>query len=94
MIDGRDLNKLTCIHRKHFDDIGLANEGTVVTIYYKYNDFNKIIVLEDYSIQFIVDGKLGNNVADKEDFIPNEIYEYLFKTTYKELHDHILTQIK
>ena len=48
----------------------------------------------DYSIQFMIDGKPGKNVANQESAIPDPLYSYLFKTTYKELHDNVLTQIK
>ena len=63
-----------------------------VSIYYKYT--SNVLQIFDYSIQFIIDGKPGINVANQESAIPDPLYSYLFKTTYKELHDNILTQIK
>ena len=92
MIKGDDLKNLTCIHRKHFIDVGLPKEGTVVSIYYKYD--NKMLQILDYSIQFIVNSIPGANVADQQDIVPDQLYRYLFKNTYKELHNYILTQIK
>ena len=92
MINGKDLKNLICIHRKHFIDIGLPKEGTVVSIYYKYD--NEMLQILDYSIQFIVNSIPGANVADQQDIVPDPLYQYLFKNTYRELHNHILTQIK
>ncbi len=92
MINGEDLENLICIHRKHFTDFGLPEDGTLVSIYYKYN--SNVLQIFDYSIQFIIDGKPGINVANQESTIPDPLYSYLFKNTYKELHDNVLTQIK
>jgi len=94
MINGDDLKGLTCIHRKHFSDIGLPKEGTLVSIYYKYDkEYNQLHV-NDYSIQFVVDGKPGINVADNNNIVSDHVYRYLFKTTYMELLKYVLTQIK
>jgi len=92
MINKEDLENLICIHRKHFTDFGLPEEGTIVSIYYKYN--SDTLQIFDYSIQFMVDGKPGINVAHQQSTIPDPLYSYLFKVTYKELHDNVLTQIK
>tara|TARA_R110001606_G_scaffold359662_1_gene511555 strand:+ start:154 stop:435 length:282 start_codon:yes stop_codon:yes gene_type:complete len=92
MINGEDLEDLICIHRKHFTDFGLPEDGTIVSIYYKYT--SNVLQIFDYSIQFIIDGKPGINVANQESAIPDPLYSYLFKITYKELHDNVLTQIK
>lgn len=94
MIRGDDLKDMVCIHRKHFDNIGLPKEGSIVSIYYRYdNDLNQISI-DDYSIQFVVDGKPGINVADKQSIVVDEVYRYLFKTTYVELLKHVIAKIK
>tara|TARA_R110002167_G_scaffold72710_1_gene204203 strand:+ start:1183 stop:1461 length:279 start_codon:yes stop_codon:yes gene_type:complete len=92
MINKEDLENLICIHRKHFTDFGLPGEGTIVSIYYKYN--SDTLQIFDYSIQFMVDGKPGINVAYQQSIVPDPLYSYLFKATYKELHDNVLTKIK
>ena len=94
MINGSDLENMTCIHRKHFSDIGLPKEGTIVRIYYKYDKSYNQLLINDYSIQLVVDGRVGNNVADKNNIISSEVYDFFFKTTYMELLKHVLTQIK
>ena len=42
----------------------------------------------------MVDGKPGINVAYQQSIVPDPLYSYLFKATYKELHDNVLTKIK
>tara|TARA_S200002703_G_scaffold141348_1_gene133152 strand:- start:7789 stop:8073 length:285 start_codon:yes stop_codon:yes gene_type:complete len=94
MIDGSELKNMTCIHRKHFSDIGLPTEGTIVSIYYKYDKNYNQLYVNDYSIQLVVNGIIGGNVADKDNIISSEVYEFFFKTTYMELLKNVLTQIK
>lgn len=94
MIDGCDLEDMVCIHRKHFTDIGYPKEGTIVSIYYKYNKQYNQLQVNDYSIQFVVDGRPGINVANDNSIVSDNVYQYLFKTTYMELLKYILTQIK
>jgi len=95
MIKGDDLKNLTCIHRKHFSDIGCkSKEGTLVSIYYKYDKQHNQLFVNDYSIQFVIDGKPGINVADNNSIVSDDVYRYLFKTTYTELLKYVLTQIK
>ena len=94
MISSNDLKDLICIHRKHFTNVGIPDEGTMVSIYYKYNSEKTKLNIFDYSIQFIVNNKPGINVANQPSIVPNELYDYFFKKTYEELHDYVLTQIK
>ncbi len=94
MIDGRHLKDITCIHGKHFTNTSLPEEGTIVNIYYKYNHKYNQLEIKDYSIQLVVDGKVGCNVANKDNIISDDVYEFLFKTTYMELLKQVLTQIK
>jgi len=94
MINADDIDGLTCIHRKHFEDIGLPKEGTIVSIYYKYSKEYKQLYVDDYSIQFVINGMPGVNVADNKNIVSDDVYRYLFKTTYLELLKYVLTQIK
>lgn len=94
MISNKDLKDLICIHRKHFIDVGIPDEGTVVSIYYKYDNKELKLKIFDYSIQFIVNNTPGINVANQPSIISDELYKYFFKKTYKELHEYVLTQIK
>lgn len=85
-----DIKDMTFIHRKVFDDPGCPDTGTAVHIYYKYDQKKNILLVEDYSIHFIMDGVLGDNVADDEDKIDDDLYRHLFKTTYQELVNHVI----
>lgn len=80
-----DYKDLVCIHRKLFEDPGVAGSGTLVHIYYTYDHKHHTLLVEDYSIHFIIDGVVGSNVADKKDVIDDDLYQHLFKTTYQEL---------
>ncbi len=88
------LDDMTFIHRKVFSDPGMANAGTLVHIYYKYNEEKNNILVEDYSIHFIIDGVVGANVADKEDLISDDLYKLLFKKAYQELLDYVILKKK
>jgi|TARA_R110001592_G_scaffold250497_2_gene513126 hypothetical protein len=94
MIDGRYLKNMTCVHSKHFNSVGLPEEGTIVNIYYKYDQEYNQLLIDDYSIQLVVDGIIGCNVANKNNLISDYVYEFFFKTTYMELLKYVLTQIK
>ena len=85
-----DYTKITCIHRKVFEDPGMTGNGTQVQIYYRFcHDLNSIQI-EDYSIQLIIDGVAGLNVADDSDLIDDEMYQHMFKEAYHELVDHVI----
>ena len=88
------LDDMTFIHRKVFDDPGMVNAGTLVQIYYKYNEEKNNILVEDYSIHFIIDGVVGANVADKEALISDDLYKLLFKKSYQELIDYVILKKK
>jgi len=93
MISNKDLKGLICIHRKFFD-VGLPDEGTIVSIYYNYNSEKAQLKIHDYTIQFIVNKTPGINVADQQSIIPDNLYYYFFKATFKELSEYVLIQIK
>lgn len=88
------VDDMTFIHRKVFEDPGMANSGTLVHIYYKYNENDYNISVEDYSIHFIIDGVVGANVADKHDLISDDLYNLLFKKAYQELLDYVILRKK
>ena len=88
------MTDMTFLHRKVFDDPGMSNAGTLVQIYYKYNQENNNLLVEDYSIHFIIDGVVGANVADKEALISDDLYKLLFKKTYQELLDYVILKKK
>lgn len=90
----KEIADMTFIHRKVFNDPGMANSGTLVHIYYKYIEENNNILVEDYSIHFIINGVVGANVADKEDLISDDLYRMLFKKTYQELVDYVILKKK
>jgi len=85
-----DYSDVTCLHRKLFDDPGVAGSGTVVHIYYRYDHKNNQIHVEDYSIHFKIGGVIGSNVADKSDIIDDDLYQHLFKTAYQELVKQVI----
>lgn len=89
-----EIDDMTFIHRKVFKDPGMAKSGTLVHIYYKYNEEKNNILVEDYSIHFIIDGVVGANVADKEDLISDDLYQMLFKKAYQELLDYVILKKK
>ena len=89
-----EIDDMTFIHRKVFKDPGMAKSGTLVHIYYKYNEEKNNILVEDYSIHFIIDGAVGANVADKEDLISDDLYRMLFKKAYQELLDYVILKKK
>ena len=89
-----EVDDMTFIHRKVFKDPGMAKSGTLVHIYYKYNEEKNNILVEDYSIHFIIDGVVGANVADKEDLIGDDLYQMLFKKAYRELLDYVILKKK
>lgn len=85
-----DYPDMTCIHRKVFEDIGMAGNGAQVQIYYKFNHDQNNILVEDYSIQLIIDGVVGLNVADNTDLIADSAYQFMFKAAYQELIDNVI----
>lgn len=85
-----DIKDMTFIHRKVFDDPACPDTGTAVHIFYKYFREENTILVEDYSIHFIMDGEMGANVADDTDKIDDDLYRHLFKSTYQELINHII----
>jgi len=89
-----EVDDMTFIHRKVFNDPGMTNSGTLVHIYYKYNEEKSNILVEDYSIHFIIDGVVGANVADKDDLISDDLYQLLFKKAYQELLDYVILKKK
>ena len=88
------LEDMTFIHRKVFDDSGMADSGTLVQIYYKYDTKNLNILVEDYSIHFIIDGVVGANIADEKDLVSDDLYRLLFKKAYHELLDYVILKKK
>ena len=89
-----EVDDMTFIHRKVFNDPGTSDSGTLVQIYYKYNEEKMNILVEDYSIHFIIDGVVGANVADKHDLISDDLYQMLFKKAYQELLDYVILKKK
>ena len=89
-----DVDNMTFIHRKVFSDPGMADTGTLVQIYYKYKPKYNNILVDDYSIHFIIGGEVGTNVADKEDLISDDLYQTLFKSAYRELLDYVILKKK
>jgi len=88
------LEDMTFIHRKVFEDSGMADSGTLVQIYYKYDTKNLNILVEDYSIHFIIDGVVGANIADEKDLVSDDLYRLLFKKAYHELLDYVILKKK
>jgi len=88
------LDNMTFIHRKVFNDPGMHDSGTLVQIYYKYNEEKKNILVEDYSIHFIIEGSVGANVADQHDLVSDDLYRMLFKKAYHELLDYVILKKK
>ena len=88
------LDDMTFIHRKVYYDPGVTDSGTLVQIYYKYNEEKKNILVEDYSIHFIIEGVVGVNVADQHDLVSDDLYRMLFKTAYHELLDYVILKKK
>ena len=88
------LDDMTFIHRKVFNDPGMHDDGTLVQIYYKYNEEKKNILVADYSIHFIIEGVVGANVADEHDLVSDDLYRALFKTAYHELLDYVILKKK
>lgn len=88
------LDDMTFIHRKVFEDSGMVDSGTLVQIYYKYDTKNLNILVEDYSIHFIIDGVVGANIADEKDLVSDDLYRLLFKKTYHELLDYVILKKK
>jgi hypothetical protein len=88
------LDDMTFIHRKVFEDSGMADSGTLVQIYYKYDTKNLNILVEDYSIHFIIDGVVGANIADEKDLVSDDLYRLLFKKAYHELLDYVILKKK
>lgn len=90
-----DCSDMTFIHRKVFEDKFVpGGGGTLVHIYYKYNEKENNLLVEDYSIHFIIDGKIGANVADDKEAIDDELYRFLFKAAYQELLDYVILKKK
>jgi len=88
------FDDMTFIHRKVFDDSGMSDSGTLVQIYYKYDTKNLNILVEDYSIHFIIDGVVGANIADDTDLVSDELYRLMFKSAYHELIDYVILNKK
>ncbi len=89
-MNANDYTDITCIHRKVFEDPGMVGNGAQVQIYYKFNHDQNNILVEDYSIQLIIDGVVGLNVANDSDVIDDEMYQHMFKEAYHELVDHVI----
>jgi|TARA_R110000772_G_scaffold51939_3_gene119210 hypothetical protein len=85
-----DYSDLICIHRKVFNCAGTAGNGIQVQIYYKFNHEQNNILVEDYSIQFIINGVAGLNVADDPDLIDDDMYQQMFKAVYYELINNVI----
>jgi len=85
-----DFTDMICIHRKVFKDIGMVGNGAQVQIYYKFNHDQSNILVEDYSIQLIINGVVGLNVADNTDLIADSAYQFMFKAAYQELIDNVI----
>ena len=90
MMEANDYTDLICIHRKVFEDPGMAGNGLQVQIYYKYNHDQRHILVEDYSIQIIINGVVGLNVADDPNIIHDDMYQQMFKEAYHELINKVI----
>ena len=85
-----DYTDMICIHRKVFEDSDMPGNGAQVQIYYKFNHEQNNILVEDYSVQLIIDGVVGLNVADNQNLIDDNMYQHMFKEAYHELIDNVI----
>ena len=85
-----DYADMTCIHRKVFTYPDMEDEGVLVQIYYKFNHAQNNILVADYSVHIIINGRVGANVADDPDMIDDDTYQQMFKAAYYELINNVI----
>ena len=87
-----EIADTTLMHRKVFDDPGMSGDGMCVHLYYKYSKNFNVILVENFTIHFIINGNIGDDISENRDEVDDELYNYMFKQTYYEIVNTVIPE--
>ncbi len=72
------------IHRKIFPSPKNKSDGILTQLWYNYNKEEKQISIEDFTVHFVIDNRVGKNVG--EYMISNDtLYTKMVKESFQEV---------
>ncbi len=72
------------IHRKIFPSPKNKSDGILTQLWYNYNKEEKLISIEDFTVHFVIDNRVGKNVG--EYMISNDtLYTKMVKESFQEV---------
>jgi len=72
------------IHRKIFPSPNKRDDGILTQLWYNYNKETKLISIEDFTVHFVIDSRVGKNVG--EYMISNDtLYTKMVKESFQEV---------
>ena len=72
------------IHRKIFPSPMNNSDGILTQLWYNYNKETKLISIEDFTVHFVIDSRVGKNVG--EYMISNDtLYTKMVKESFQEV---------
>jgi hypothetical protein len=72
------------IHRKVFSALEQKADGILTQLWYNYNKENTTISINDFTVHFIIDNKVGKNVG--EYLLHNDaLYMHMVRESFKEV---------
>tara|TARA_R100001377_G_scaffold85239_2_gene70956 strand:- start:554 stop:817 length:264 start_codon:yes stop_codon:yes gene_type:complete len=72
------------IHRKIFTSPNKKDDGILTQLWYNYNNENKTISINDFTVHFVINNYIGNNVG--EHMLCNDaLYMHMVRDSFKEV---------
>jgi len=72
------------IHRKIFPSPNKRDDGILTQLWYNYNKEDKTILINDFTVHFVIDNRVGKNVGDH--IISNDaLYMHMVRESFKEV---------
>jgi hypothetical protein len=72
------------IHRKIFPSPLNKSDGILTQLWYNYNKETQLISIEDFTVHFVINNKVGKNVGEYM-FSNDDLYTKMVKESFQEV---------